>query len=177
MRNLPTLIVVTGRPGSGKTTLAKALAQTIRCPAILRDEFKEGMLHTTAPKDEDVALAVYQTFFDTIGLLLSRRITLIAEAAFQHKLWAPKLEPLRVSADIRIIVCTIPPELAAARREERHRADPDREKFHPPVPSQEYDPPHLGLPILSVDTSAGYQPGLETIAAFAGGESREAYLQ
>ena len=42
---LPTLIVVTGRPGSGKTTLAHALAREIRCPAICRDEIKEGLAH------------------------------------------------------------------------------------------------------------------------------------
>jgi predicted kinase len=165
--NSPTLIVVTGRPGSGKTTLVRALAQSIRCPAICRDELKEGLLNTTGGTKGDVAWPVYKTFFDTIELLLSRRITLIAEAAFQHKLWAPKLEPLRASAAIRIIVCTIPPDLAAARRENRHHADPAREQFHPPVIGEEYDPPHLDVPTLSVDTSEGYQPGLESIIAFA----------
>jgi predicted kinase len=168
----PALIVVTGRPGSGKTTLAHALAQTIRCPAICRDELKEGLLNTTGPGEDDVARAVYQTFFEAIELLLSRHITLIAEAAFQHKLWAPKLEPLRAVAGIRIIVCTIPRDLAAARREERHHADPAREHFHPALIGgghDDYDPPRLDVPTLAVDTSDGYQPSLESVIAFARG--------
>ena len=40
--NHPFLIVVTGRPAAGKTTLAHTLAQAIRCPLISRDEIKEG---------------------------------------------------------------------------------------------------------------------------------------
>ena len=40
------LTVVAGRPGSGKTTLAHALARAIRCPAVCRDEVKEGLVHS-----------------------------------------------------------------------------------------------------------------------------------
>ena len=44
--NKPRLIAVTGRPGSGKTTLARALAQRLRLPAVIRDEIKEGYVRT-----------------------------------------------------------------------------------------------------------------------------------
>jgi predicted kinase len=91
----PLLIVITGRPGAGKTTLAHALARAIRCPAICRDEIKEGFINTTGQietitkPDPDTAWQVYQAFFETVNLLLSRRVTHIAEASFQHKNWAP----------------------------------------------------------------------------------------
>src|SRR2546430_1434739 len=115
----PSLIVVTGRPGSGKTSLVHSLARAIRCPAICRDEIKEGFMNTTGQKGQppdDIARRVYEAFFDTLNLLLSRRITLVAEAAFQHKLWAPKLERLREIARVRIVLCEIAPELARSRR-------------------------------------------------------------
>ncbi|MGY1899049.1 AAA family ATPase [Nocardia gipuzkoensis] len=38
---LPTLVVVSGPPGSGNTTLAHALAAAIGCPAIRRDEIDQ----------------------------------------------------------------------------------------------------------------------------------------
>jgi tRNA A37 N6-isopentenylltransferase MiaA len=43
----PTLIVVSGPSAAGKTTLAHRLARRIGCPAICRDEIKEGMVLNT----------------------------------------------------------------------------------------------------------------------------------
>lgn len=179
--NQPLLIVVTGRPGSGKTTLAHALVREIRCPCLCRDEFKEGLVNTAG--SDHVALGkdangeVYETFFQAMELLLHRGITLVAEAAFQHKLWAPKLEPLQTLCRLRIVVCTVDPRTARARFIERGLADSHRERFHGDravqaaregvaLPVGEYDPPRLAVPTLAVDTTDGYQPDLAGIVAF-----------
>jgi len=177
---LPRLIVVTGRPGAGKTTLAHALGRRVRCPVLCRDEFKEGFVNTTgqigSPGDE-IGRGIYHLFFNVIEQMLRGRMTLVAEAAFQHKAWAPQLERLRSIAEVRMVLCELPAEVARQRHIDRGLADVDRERFHDdrpvraarqgqPLPIEEYDLPRLDVPCLTVDTSNGYRPGLPEIARF-----------
>ena len=177
--NYPTLIVITGRPASGKSTLTHALARAIRCPIISRDEIKEGLMNTIKhdgeSQDSDSNKHVYNTFFEAIEFLLQRRITIICEAAFQHKLWASKLETLSKIAQVKIIYCSISPSLAQARFIQRGLDDPERSHFHEDWTTQEagkerltryYTPPILDVPTLTVDTSVDYQPTFANIVTF-----------
>ena len=104
--NKPFLIVVTGRPGSGKTTLAHSLAKQIYCPALCRDEFKEGYVHTLggthASLGQDINWRLYNIFFEMVDFVLSKGISVIIEAAFQHKVWAPKLTDLAKVARVSV---------------------------------------------------------------------------
>lgn len=171
----PVLIVVAGAPGVGKTTLAHALARAVRCPAVCRDELKEGLVRTTGEVgDPSGYLQRHATdvFFEVLALLLARGVSVVAEAAFQHKVWAPRLEPLRALARLRVILCEISPEQASSRRVARAKTDPGRLAIHPDDAGRDlstgsYDPPHLGVPTLRVDTSDRYEPAFETIVEFA----------
>ena len=82
---LPMLIVVSGPAGSGKTTLAHELARTIGCPAICRDEIKEGMVHAStvpfvAEPGDALTRRTLAVFFDMLRLLLRAGVTVVAEA-------------------------------------------------------------------------------------------------
>lgn len=173
----PRLIVVTGQAGSGKTTLAHRLAGAIGCPAICRDEIKEGMVHAYGPgfaaaTSDPLTRLTFPLFFECVRLLLAGGVSVVAEAAFQHRLWAHGLGPLLDIADsVRIIRChTADPVLLQRRRERlatvatrRAHADADVLRLTPG-----WDAIHLDLPTLNVDTTDNYRPALDEVAAFAG---------
>jgi hypothetical protein len=66
----------------------------IGCPAICRDEIKEGMVHATpgsfvpGPGD-DLTARTLPVFFGVLEMLLRAGVTTVAEAAFQDRIWRP----------------------------------------------------------------------------------------
>jgi predicted kinase len=176
--NKPLLIVVTGRPASGKSTLSEILAREINFPLISRDTLKAGYINTIgaehAQLDDFAAMHIYDTFFEVIGSLISKKIPVIVEAAFQNHLWQPLLLPLQDVADIRIVICDITPDLAKARFADRRLNDPTRDRFHGDnllvekggIHTDTFEHLNMDVPILKVDTTGRYSPDIQQILGF-----------
>ena len=175
MNTIPSLIVITGRPGSGKTTLAHAISKQMHYPLVSRDEIKEGYINTVnTPHDklpQDTNMNISNLFFNIIELMLDSQISIVIEAAFQHKVWKQKLEPLFEKGRIKMIMCLIDPWLAKERIANRQNSEPMREKYHGnftinTLGITEYELPKLSVPTLEVDTTNKYIPGIDIIIEF-----------
>ncbi|GAA0581270.1 hypothetical protein GCM10010172_77790 [Paractinoplanes ferrugineus] len=149
------LIVISGAPGTGKSTLAHRLAREIGCPVVSRDEIREGIVHAGTP-DPDLTHS-YRTFIATVTSLVNAGVTVVAEAAFQNAPWRPLLD----LGPTRILHCTADPPVATARVVLR--------AAHPgtPLPVPDWKPIASTLPTLVVDTTSGYHPSFAEILVFA----------
>ncbi|GGQ27922.1 putative kinase [Actinomadura coerulea] len=176
----PTLVVVSGPPGSGKTTLAGLLARTLPCPLVSRDAINEGIFHTfghdlgVAGK-ESVARMAFDAFFQTVDLLLSSKVSVVAEAAFQHRRWRLGLDSLKAGADVRLVHCVIDPGLARRRVAARLREQPDGPGTRRAALARRggtggaasgWEEPSLAAPSLRVATAGGYDPDIDVIIDF-----------
>jgi predicted kinase len=177
----PRLAVVSGPPRAGKTTLAHELARAIGCPALCRDEIKEGMVHALRGEFEPAAgdpltVRTLTTFFDVLRVLIDAGSTVVAEAAFQDRLWREGLEPLVPLADIRVVQCHADPAVGRERR--RTAGDAPPATAHARIIGDDVDDWRraydsferlsLDAPSIDVDTSDGYTPPLGDIVAFVG---------
>lgn len=82
---------------------------------------------------DDLTMRTLPAFFGVLELLLTAGVTTVAEAAFQERIWRPRLAPLFPLARIRIVQCAVDPGLAFQRivaRGTASTAEPDHDSWH-----------------------------------------------
>ena len=83
---LPLLLVVTGMPSSGKTTVAEGLARRLRLPLIAKDEIKESLYDSLGASDvatsAHLGRAAYALIFALARACLDSGASVVVEANF-----------------------------------------------------------------------------------------------
>ncbi len=179
MSSKPKCIIVTGRPGSGKTSLSKRLGELLWMPVISRDEIKEGYVNTHGIRHDQLPPetngVVSNLFFEIVCQHLAGKISVVLEAAFQHKVWEPRMPRILELSTPFFVVCSVDGRVAAKRHLQRGLDNPNREFYHGDKrveiyrktgkmsPPGNYKAPDFDLPTVYVSTEQHYSPSIDDI--------------
>lgn len=182
----PKCVIVTGRPGAGKTTLSKQLGRQLWMPVISRDEIKEGYVNTFGLKHDQLPPetngVVTEFFFDVVEQYLRNQISIVVEAAFQHPIWATRIAAIGQLSRPTFIICDVPGDVAASRHLQRGLDDANREFYHGDkrveiykrtgviAAAGEYQEPQFDVATLHINTSDEYSPEMDEIIRFIRGQ-------
>ena len=153
------LILVTGPPASGKTTLAEHLGHELSIPTIHKDGVKESLFDTLGAGDSDMAkrlgLASIELLYHLIERHLTAKAPLIVENNFQKQWAADRVGQLREDYRCRIleVYCTADANVLAERYRTREDS-PDRHDGH-----------RWGADPANADSWAAIYPPLGTVDA------------
>jgi len=103
----PLLIIVSGPPSSGKTTLAKSIAQKFNLPLITKDNLKEILFDTIGWKDREwskkvgsASFAIMHYFLDS---LMATGQSIIIEGNFKTEFESQHLKPRLIKFNYKAI--------------------------------------------------------------------------
>jgi predicted kinase len=167
---LPRLVVVTGPPGAGKTTIAAALRERLGLPLIAKDTLKEALgeaLEVAGDRhaSQRLGVATFQVQFGIVRELLASGVSLIAEGNFR----AHWFEDLPAAEVVQVHVSAGPETLRRRlleRDTHRHPVHYDREAAHEiaeRAAAGEWAALPLGGRLLEIDTTVW--PDLDEVLA------------
>lgn len=179
----PTLVIVCGLPATGKSSLAEGLRDELRWPLFAKDHFKELLYDAVKPGDEEATTTEStEKSQESIALLyaiarevLRAGVSCIIEANFRPHLAKGDFAPLLAMAEGRQVHCSIPEDMVIERYRNRsmagerhpvHVSTGAEEKLEEGIEQGDGDPLPLDVPLLEVDSTEGWKPGLDEIVAF-----------
>jgi len=106
--------------------------------------------------------------------LILNNVSVIAEAAFQHKVWSTRLERFMRKARIYLLICKVDDKVALDRFIKRGLDNTLREYFHGDkgvdmarkgieLSVSPYDEPRLDVPKFYIDTTGKYRPSIKEL--------------
>jgi predicted kinase len=173
------LVIVSGAPAAGKTTLARRLAADLRLPVIAKDNIKEALGDALGAPDRDASkllgAATYRLLYAIAGWLLDAGAGLILESNFWRGVAEPELAPLVARSRPVLVHCEAASAVILQRyasrgaRRERHPVHFDADelpRLREALAAGRFEPLALDVPVVRVRTDEGCDPSVEQLLAF-----------
>ena len=129
----PTIIIVTGRPAAGKSTLAKWLSQELRLPLVSKDTIREELFDLLGWKDrkwaQKLGKASVEMMFYFARAELEVSHSIIMDNSFYPPVSNPRFQALKEQYDAESIQIVCDSDRETLFRRFRSRADAG--KRHP----------------------------------------------
>ena len=179
----PLVVLVTGAPGSGKTTLAGRLAADLAARLVSKDALKERLAdHEGQPRSVRASTRLgaraYRELFDTLQSCVAGRERIVVESNFRHGRSEAELIRALQGHPARVVHCAASSVTIErryrSRSAARHPAHLDSQRIGDVLRDLEaglYAPLELGHPTIEVETGsvedrAEYRPPYASILAF-----------
>jgi predicted kinase len=181
----PLLVIVSGAPGAGKTTLGRTISAHVGLPFLAKDELKEAIgdelgAPSDVPASQRLGLAAYRILYTVTARILESGGGAVIESNFRRGQSEPELRAIVELADARLVHCSAAAQTIRARyaaryqRGERHPVHLDALRagaLADDLATGRFERLDLDVPVLHVATDDGYMPGLERIVEFLGADA------
>ena len=180
MRKSTRIVVVTGPPASGKTTLAIAIAEQLRLPLFAKDSIKERLYDALGPGDREwsrrLGRATYPMLFDILAQELRAARSVVIDASFGPPVANEEFAALhrRWPFDALQLYCTAPRDVLldryAARAPTRHPGHLDsfiQDEVAAGLDDDRWAPLTLPGHCVTIDTTRPTSETIERVVALA----------
>jgi predicted kinase len=171
----PLLVLISGHPGAGKTTLGRALGDAMDLPHINRDRIRAGWEHSHGRQVDDPRHA-WEVFAQAIELYAANGVSLVVDQTLYTGMEPEITSRFVPVASVVNVHCRCPHAyerwVAKVRADPRFAPGPAFEEVNARVQREKHkfiDPLPLGVPLIEVETSDGYDPPLAQLVELIAG--------
>lgn len=169
MTKKPLAVIVSGTPGSGKTTLARSLADYMMVPHIERDKITRGMEYTRGERVDRVNVSLPR-YFNMVAAMLGEGISIVTDGTLYRNISEPNIQNYIIAHSFAVNIHT----RSLNERQRFYHREMNREgqardwiegqmKILDDIYDQTVDPLDLNIPLIEVDATEAYTPSLSEL--------------